>query len=487
MNRSQVNKPVFKNLTSNCYTSKSSNKSLNKYLPNKNQKYKEYFIKNYPKKSPNNSNKIPFKQGMYSYKNPIRLSPNPSKNNTSSYNKKNNSLFVEILKSNNSKNNNYLNQSTINNNINNTNISYPKDTQTFYNNNNNNNSGIYSSSLNLNKYKIITITNQPIEQKSFVMNNISNNITNNNSQIVNNLNINLNMNNMNDSIKMTKYLKGEKNNKEKNESNCLYMNNGIASHKSNKFFNLKKNNSGSSNNESKNLKIKYKNFFVNKKKYEIENRRLFMEYLKILKNKNNESVYEIISKNNFNQIVMNQEFIYEDYDKNNELFGDAKKELYLKYLNYSLSSESDSNNNEENVVSNKIYDLQNSNILNNVNYKIDILIFLCAPRVLYLVNEDGNKQKCIFILSPDEKCYLEGIESYIFKYIDMDNNEEENSFNINCIKSCYINKDNSNSFIIEVYRDKECENFYEIIIEAPSQELCDNYNDGINYLIQNKK
>ena len=64
----------------------------------------------------------------------------------------------------------------------------------------------------------------------------------------------------------------------------------------------------------------------------------------------------------------------------------------------------------------------------------------------------------------------------------MDNNEIKNEFNLKEVKSCKTNKKNKNRFIIEMEKNDLIESVnYEI--EAPSEEICNNYVIGINYLI----
>jgi hypothetical protein len=88
----------------------------------------------------------------------------------------------------------------------------------------------------------------------------------------------------------------------------------------------------------------------------------------------------------------------------------------------------------------------------------------------------------VFLISLDEKFYLEGKESYIFQWKNMENNEVENEFNIKLIKQCNDNKIFRNRFSLKV-ENKELQEEYNYEIETPSDEICNNYVMGINYLL----
>ena len=104
--------------------------------------------------------------------------------------------------------------------------------------------------------------------------------------------------------------------------------------------------------------------------------------------------------------------------------------------------------------------------------------------MLNLIEENNIKQKFIFFISLDELFFSEGKESYIFQWKNMENDEIENEFNIKLIKKCEENKIFRNRFSLKVSNDDLDEEFnYEI--ETPSNEICNNYVIGINYL-QNK-
>jgi hypothetical protein len=267
------------------------------------------------------------------------------------------------------------------------------------------------------------------------------------------------------------------------------------------LLNIKNNSKHSiSNNSNNNLPKKiYHNYFSDNKKNEQESRRMLIEYVKVLNQYNNinkNNVKQILSDNNISKKILNQKF--KDLDNDNyskELFGEAKKQLYLNNLNYSLSYDSSESNNGEDTSNNNL----NSNFLNLSDLndllvnkdkkKINIINYLCMPRVLNLIEEDNNKDKYIFLITLDEKYFIEAKQSYHFQWRNMENNEIENDFNLKDIKSCILTKNYNNRFIIEIEKKDLFENL-KFEIEAPSNEICNNYVMGINYLIgltKNKK
>ena len=254
-----------------------------------------------------------------------------------------------------------------------------------------------------------------------------------------------------------------------------------------------KNNNKNNNNSDNNLPKKiYHNYFTDNKTYEKEARRMLIEYVKVLNqynninDNNNSSVKQILSENNISKKILNQKYKDTENDCINQLFGEAKKELYLKNLNYSLSNDSLNSNNDEdtyiNNLNNNLLNVSDLNdlLLNKNNKKINILNYLCMPRILNLIQEGNSKEKIIFLITLDEKYFTEAKKSYRFQWRNM-NNELVIDFNLKDIKSCNISNNYNNRFIIEI-ENAECNENFEI--EAPSKEICFNYVMGINYLIK---
>ncbi len=366
--------------------------------------------------------KPPFKKGLYSYKQSHSYIQNINNNNFFSYESPNYSLF-NIKK----EKNNILNILPIEGN------------------------SLSFSSLNLNKYKIYNIKekNNKIENKQII-----------------------------------------------NDSSAFIKNNNLSMNKNNNSIN---NNKNKINNSLNNSYInEYFDYFNDRRTYEKESRRMIIELFKLnLGDKNNVGIKQLLKDNNISLKVLNQKLTQREYENelsnnnsnlntinNKEVFGEAKKVLYLKYLDNNFLSQNSTITTEIfSNGSNKLFNIGNDIIINkNKNKKkINILNFLCVPRVLNLIEEDKS-QKYIFLITLDEIYFKEGKESYYLQWRDMENNTIKNEFNLKEIKSCKINRKNKNRFIIEMDKDDLIENLsYEI--ETPIEEICNYYVIGINYLI----
>ena len=444
------------------------NNLSNNFIPKKNYSTSNNFKNknaSFDRKSYYNSNKKinkpPFRQGLYSYGQTLNIFQENKKrknNNKKYYSSASNSPNVSDNKNNSKIDNSKGNLLNLNNII----LSKDGHRITY------NNSSLAFSTINLNKYKINSMDKS---LKFKTINNINNNnniIINDDSQNVKNISSNIN-NNKSINMSMTNLNKIKDNNLNRNNNNFM----------SKKTF---KSNLGGGNNEDFFPLPPYKNFFIENSKNEVESRRMIIEYLKIL-NKNVNNISKVLINNNISRKVLNQKYTENEYYDNYELFGEAKKELYLKNLNYSLSSDSDNSNEEDNRDFNNVLSMNNLNslLLDNEKKKIDILFFLCVPKVLNLIGENNSKQKYIFLVVPDENTLIKAKESYLFQWRDMSNNEVENEFNLKSIKSCSVSDKYNNRFLIEVEKEDLIDNLI-FEIETPSKEVCDYYVNGIQFL-----
>jgi hypothetical protein len=282
--------------------------------------------------------------------------------------------------------------------------------------------------------------------------------------------------------------------KEINDSSGFIKNTNLSMN-----FNLSNNSIiNNKNNISSNItkSIIYHDYFKDSHSYEKESRRMIIELAKLNLNKKKD-IKQIIKENNISLKILNQKINEKDDEKyenetsnninnntNKELFGEAKKQVYLKNLDYYISQNSTittdilNNNN-----TNRIFNIENNILINNKNKKrINILNFLLTPRVLNLIEGVDVKQKFIFLVVLDEIFFSEGKESYIFQWKNMENNEVENEFNIKLIKQCNVNKIFKNRFSLKV-ENKDLQTEFNYEIETPSDEICNNYVMGINYLL----
>ena len=445
----------YQNNLSNNYIPK-KNYSTSNNFKNKNASFDRKSYYNLNKKI----NKPPFRQGLYSYGQTLNIFQENKKRKNN--NKKYNSSATNSPNVSDNKNNSKIDYSKGNLlNLNNIILSKDGHRITY------NNSSLAFSTINLNKYKINSM-DKSLKFKTINNKNNNNNNINDDSQNIKNISSNIN-NNKSINMSMTNLNKIKDNNLIRNNNNFM----------SKKTL---KSNMGGGNNEDFFPLPPYKNYFIENPKNEVESRRMIIEYLKIF-NKDVNNIGKVLINHNISKKVLNQKYTEKEYYDNYELFGEAKKELYLKNLNYSLSSDSDNSNEEDNKDFNNALSINNLNslLVDNEKKKIDILYFLCVPKVLNLIGENNSKQKYIFLVVPDEKILMKAKESYLFQWRDMSNNEVENEFNLKSIKSCSVSDKYNNRFLIEVEKEDLIENLH-FEIETPSKEVCDYYVNGIQFL-----
>ena len=204
-----------------------------------------------------------------------------------------------------------------------------------------------------------------------------------------------------------------------------------------------------------NMNDEYKNI------YRKENRRLIVEYLKIIKIKyQNISIEELCRNNNISQLILNL----------------PKKQIlsnsFIQTKNYNFN-----------------YYEEYKNIIKN-NEKIEFINFLSTPRIMFLINETNEKMPYIFCLSPNICSYNDGIEGYTFKWTNIKDLSDKNYYDLFHLKKCNINNKDNKKFDI-TFEEHDCieenENYSStFIVDALSSELASNYVNGLNYLIDKK-
>ena len=514
-------------ISNNLYIDNSmNNKSLSKNNSNKNYRLNSFINKkkrlnsisssfNYNTKNNKSYGKLPFRKGMFSYKNTLMNStPISYKNNNISYKRfnskgsNNNSLLSANLKLNLENDDNY-NNSNLNPHI----INHGKMAS--------------SSSFDLNKYKITdknisnllnsnrnkktSTTNiqadDPIRkvQTSYYINNIfhkrinannSNSLINNKNYFVRKKSVPSHHNSM-EMLKISPII-SKMLNKEQNSQSILIIDDYKDS--TNLF----------SNKHSKKRKIF--DHYANNPKNEKESRRMIIELIKVLNRENhinnNNLIYmhgdvdSILEKNNISKKVLNKEYILPKelnssssfhnaiVSKNNRTFGDInlnKSSLSNSMINNFNNSVMNLNNK---VLSKNFQSPIKSNITNfliNMNDekkdKINMINFLSVPRIMDL-NFLNNKYKYICFLCPNNICYISGIESYIFKLVDVRSYKLMGGFDLIKVNYCSVNNNNQKNFYIETYDGKTHRNYE---FETGSQDIASQYVKSINYIVQLEK
>ena len=303
------------------------------------------------------------------------------------------------------------------------------------------------SSINLNKYRITNDMNN--KNKSVDMGNAFNNVNDNynfvkyNNIIVNNL-----------------QQPRIKNSKEK-----VHMNSKKAHNHSD---------SGNYNNNIDNI-VKIKNNFIGKTKGENESRRMIIELLKVLKQKenNNDKINNILKLNNISYRVLNQQT---DFSK------------IINYSNNSLSNSYVSQYSKKIEMPKKTANIKNINkFLNDMNDitndKIKMINFLSIPRIMELIFME-KKYKFIFYLVPNQLSYKKGIESYIYQWLDIKKRKTIGGFDLIKVNSCCIKYQNDKNVLIETF-DGVVHRQYELI--TSSNDIASYYVKSINYLSRLEK
>jgi len=502
-------------ISNNLYINNSSN---NKSL-SKNNSSKNYFINK--NKNLNNSSssfnnngkkvklygKLPLRKGMFSYKNSLMYStPINYKNNSISYNNKgrnNNSLLQANLKLNLENDDYYANLSQ---NV----INHGKMAS--------------SSSFDLNKYKITEknigdllnsnrninaspqnfdgINNIRKVKTNYNINNVFYKKNNNKKGLIINTN-NLEYKRMptifHNSVKMRKSpsIIPKLINKDQNSSSLLNIDD------------YKDNSNLFSNKHSRKRKIF--DHYVNNPKNEKESRRMIIELIKVLNrqnHKNNEKymhgdIDAIMESNNISKKVLNKEYILsKEFNSsglfnNNNIINKINKTFGDISLNKSSISNSMINNFNDSIMnlSNKVLSKNfNSPIKSNINNflinmndekidKINMIKFLSMPRImnLYFLN---NKYRFICFLCPNNISYIKGIESYIFKFVDIRSYKLIGGFDLIKVNYCSVNNNNQNNFYIETFDGKTHRNYE---FQTNSKEIASQYVKYLNYLCQLEK
>ena len=494
------------------------NNSLNNKTPSKKISYNNSRYNSFMKYNQNHNNsslslnfkpkkiksykKFPFKKGMFSYKNSLKHSnPYNYKYNITSnkYNYKgsnNNSLLSANLKLNldNDDNENNLSQNIINH------------------------GRIYSSSsFDLNKYKItdkninsLMKSNRNISLPSILSKNtIPKANTNNNISHIFHKNTNTLQNNtllLNNIYNKNKLLPRNQNSMDTIKISPIIPN--LKEQNSNSLIIIDDYNNMPSNTNNKKRKIY--DHYLNNPKNEKESRRMIIEYIKILNRQNHKNnqkyihgnIDSILEKNNISKKVLNKEYIAKEFNSmnifsNSNIINRNNKTFSELNLNKSYLSSSLLNNFNNSVMSlnnNVLSKNFHSPIKNNINNflinmndektdKINMIKFLSTPKImnLYFLN---NKYKYIFFLCPNILSYINGVESYIFKFIDIRNLKPMGGFDLIKVNLCSINNKNPNNFFIETFDGKKHRNYE---FETSSKDMASEYVKSINYLSQLEK
>ena len=190
--------------------------------------------------------------------------------------------------------------------------------------------------------------------------------------------------------------------------------------------------------------------------FESENKRMTLEYIKILGLEN-----QLFSKVNIKEIC-EENNISDDFILNgNEYYENLKKEIEIK------------KNNEKKILKFD-FDMDFIN-LNNINLdkNMELICFISIPRIICMSNK-----LYLFQITPN----INFIESFlIFKYPEK-LEKIIYKFSIKFLKCCF--RKDKNTFCLQIVQDKTFNIItYEIITKLELE--CENYVNGLNVLIRN--
>ena len=428
--------------------------------------------------------KLPIRKGMFSYK--TTLNNNHINHNNNLYRNNSQKVF-EMPKPNYNDNNYKINTNSLLAAELKLNLDDNYNEESKINNDQNEGMGnkvLSISSLDLNKYKI-NKTNIINQKKNVVTPNfqgynyINNMINMNNNNILNNPNMNYN-------------------NFIENKKQILNNNSEI--------IELKNNSSEIFEKKKKKVKI-IADHFKNKPKNEKESRRMIIEYIKILNKKEYkykkvytpEDISTTLEKNNISKKVLNKEYSPEEFNSmnifnnspskanfNNNDNMKSKKSLLNNSFGYENTTNSKGNSNIKSKKKSLITPIKKNinNFLNKMDDikkdKINFISFLAIPRIMNLYFKE-EKYKFIIVVCPNNICFKDAIESYIFKFLDINKKQYVGGFDLIKIRICSKIQNKPNNFYIETFDGKTNRNYE---FQTKSSNIADNYVKAINYLTQ---
>ena len=112
--------------------------------------------------------------------------------------------------------------------------------------------------------------------------------------------------------------------------------------------------------------------------------------------------------------------------------------------------------------------------------KINFISFLAIPRIMNLYFKE-EKYKFIIVVCPNNICVKDAIESYIFKFLDINKKQYVGGFDLIKIRICSKIQNKPNNFYIETFDGKTSRNYE---FQTKSSNIADNYVKAINYLTQ---
>jgi DNA-binding response OmpR family regulator len=198
-------------------------------------------------------------------------------------------------------------------------------------------------------------------------------------------------------------------------------------------------------------------------------------------------IKELLARINAVNRRKNKPYIDKIYNKNNIEVNSVQTSSNISLLNNFNNSVVNINNKVMSKNFNSPIKTNINNFLTNMNDekrdKINMIKFLSKPRTMNVYFQQ-KKYTYLFFLSPNNLSYINAIETYIFKFVDMKNRKPIGGFDLIKVDLCSLNNNNPNFFYVRT-NDGKIQRNYEF--EASSQENAIRYVQSINYLVQLEK
>lgn len=237
-------------------------------------------------------------------------------------------------------------------------------------------------------------------------------------------------------------------------------------------------------------------FYKHKQKCFLESRRMMVEYVKLaLQNVKGNSLEQVMKERNISDKILQQEATtsnnsnsarktqqqYQQQQTSDFLSGMQSPHAMLFQTPSAHFNDDSSRSNTRNIHK-FISEIANDGSLDKLTY----VNFLSTPRVMNLHMSSSHIQPYIFLLSPNSSAYTYGIETYSFRWLHLYNSSYFGNFDLIKLISCASRSSrvHANLFELIITNKGNTEDTRSLIIEAPSEEVCNTYIRSLNYLAQ---
>ena len=260
---------------------------------------------------------------------------------------------------------------------------------------------------------------------------------------------------------------------------------------------------GNTNRAEGNNKVVKENtdFYKHKQKCFLESRRMMVEYVKLsLHKEKGNTIEQVLKEHNISDKILQQEVTPNNNNSNSNSYSSSHKTQQQQQSSNFLSvtqsphtvlfqtpsSHFNNNNHPRNTNAHNIHKFISEISNDNSSDKLTYINFLSTPRIMNLHMSSTHIQPYIFLLSPNSSAYTYGIETYSFRWLHLHNSSYYGNFDLIKLISCASRSSQSHSHLFEliITNKGNTEDTRSLIIEAPTDEICNTYIKSLNYLAQ---